>query len=926
MSSTADLAEYLLETAPEQEGWSIVESPHSAGRFNDLLQWASQMTIQDWLLECRVRKRYLGLVLLWLECEVARRHGSEGALWPVLSDKTVVPWESWVYSELFTGSKKPTPKHRDLLQYAAKRFSLRHTFEEEDGQNWYRLICLQIGFTQDDAKVRLASWLSGTPPFSVQRLMEAKDAGAQSFQLLWRSLRMFRLGNLSVDILKDRLASNSWVLPEWRDDLITAARRSSAQFMGAADFEATELGFFTAPNLNITADGRPFFTISLCNLGEIGLESAEYHLRTGHQILARLIRQPDGSYFSDAAEEIALPMQPTVELSIISLDEKIAAHDEAVLWNSIEEVTLYSSRTGKLIPAGERVRAGAGIFIITSEDVTVRPEPTESFELKMGYLLHRINQGWAGQLEALLDVDIVWSSSVVQRPPEQDRIFAEFTQTLDLRSAILADRDPPWELPIQLRIPKGWQFSRLLWRRADGFLVQLDQVPRHLTLVEADAVRPLVLRVRITDGIRYRTCPVSVRVPFVAVLKWDEKGTPHRHQADSILVLGKANRFTWSFNLPPNQGQTQNSREFSFAEGTRLLGRLKSRPSILPDLAGYGAPLHILEDPYQSDKVVMTVANCVIDGGLLGTIKWSESEGGYRINSGLTELSVDHCIHVWLSTDGEGSIVQQIPHAQLEPRAGGWLWPCGEGIRLHALALTFRRTCLGSWFNHASWSNAAVQNPPGSVQDAAALLRSWKAPILREDGGHFGKIADWVSRNWVQILPVWLAQGASQGLNVQEWDMDVRNQIIWFTVVGDILNAASPIPTAEEAEAFISVLAPNTHGENALGEAVWKLVDVCPLLTARLVRTYLAAHVAPANGRQFLTILRSLPDFTVTDAREEELGRIHGNRDGFWLHHTVPALATITAVRRQAMPRPYQILSKSRDYRNYALGRWLREI
>lgn len=928
MPTTRELAERLLQTAPEHLGWSLVESPNAAEGYAELRKWRRELTYQAWRDDLRSRKSQLGLVLLWLESEVVRRDGGDGVAWAVLSKLEKVPWDKRVYWELFNTAGQPTPLHRELLEDAARHFSLRHTFDEADGQNWYRLIYLQFGFTHDDAVQRLAPWLSGhTLPISVQKLLEASDSGAQGFQQLWRSLRMFRLGNLSRTTLETRLKSIPWVLPEWCGDLIKAAEKSSAQVMEMADLEAAEVRFFTTPRLGLSGLGVPFFTTSLCNLSDLGLESTDYQLKFGDKVLARLMRQIDGSYFSDSQEAITLPVQPTVALSIVSADGCVVAHDEAVLWDPLEEVSLYSGRTGVAIPPGESLRAGTEVLVIAASDIELRPEPSESYHLPLGYRLHRISPGWKGQIDALLDDDVVWTSSVATGAVSGSSagVSAWFIQALDLSDPQWAEVSPPWSLPIRFRIPPGWAFSSLRWRRGDGRHVELDQMPSSLTLTERDAVRPVVLRVRITAGSQHRTDVLKVSVPFVAVLKWTEDATPRQHPHGSNLLLGEARKLTWSFCMPSREGQVSDAREFSFVEGQRLLGRLKARRSKLPDLAGYGSRLCIVGDPYQSDHPFLTVADCVLDGGVVGSVRWSLEDNGFRIRSSFTELGKDHRVHVWYSLGKLRSVVAEIPQDQLARRDDGWFWGGGKGYHLHAVALTFRGSRLGAWFDHSSWSIELVKTPPTSVEAAAAMLRAWKAPILKEDGGHFQRISAWLSEHYVRILPVWLAQTSQQGVAGDMVEMPPRNEA-WNSTLNDLLTEALPMPDAETAGELVERLAPNDKGINALGSAMWTLVEICPILAAQVVKTYLEGFVANAHRQAFLGQLMALSDFADTQERAEELGRIHGNRDGFWLRQTVPNLAALRPQRANTIPRAYRLLTKSKDYRYYALGRWLREI
>lgn len=928
MPSTAELAEILHKSAPEHEGWSLVESPNSADRYEELQQWAAGMTYQTWSGDLHLRGRQLGLVLLWLESEAARRHGGEGTLWPILSNRTLVPWASRVHSELFTGAGHATQTHRDLLRKAAKDFALRHTFQEEEGQHWYRLIYLQFGFTHDDAVQRLAPWLSGQIlPISVQKLLEANDSGAQAFQQVWRSLRMFRLGNLNQAALEARLKNNPWVLPEWCNDLVAAAKKSSAQVLEVADLEAAELRFFTAPKLSWSESGQPFFTTNLCNLDELQLESADYHLKAGDHVLARLIRQPDRGYHSDAAETIALPIEPTVALSLVGDDGQIAAHDEAVLWNPMEEITLYSIRSGAMIQPGERLRAGAEIFLIASGDVAIRPTPASSIDLGLGYRLHRIAAGWNGQLEAILDDDVIWTSTVgAPAPPKGAAVVsAHFTQTLDLTANQWNKAIPPWSLPIQFRIPDGWNFTRLRWRRADGQLVELSEMPSHLTLTELDAVRTVVLRVRIASGLNRRTEVLRVPVPFVAAIRWTAEGNAHHHPPFRKLLLGEARRQTWSFSLPAGNAGPRDPRLCSFVEGRMLHGRLKTRPSTLPDLAGYGAPLRVLEDPYVNPTPVLEITPCVLDDGVIGAVTWLPEKNGFHIKSRFTTLGEDHRILVWHSAAKDKSVVKEIPCEELTAKDDGWFWQCDQNSRLHGVALEFRATRLGSWFDPHTWSDAAVNASLGEPCRTAAMLRAWKAPLLQNEGNHFKNIVAWLSANWVEVLPVWLAVSPQTGPDGIPWQMPQMN-IHWQATVNELVTASLPIPDEQSASEIVEALVPNATGANALGSALWMLADVCPILAARVSRIYLREFMKPAERQMFFNLMLACSDLSVSDERADEIGRIHGNRDGFWLQSTVPKLAALEKPTGVEIPRAYRLLSKSKDYRLYALGRWLREI
>jgi hypothetical protein len=207
----------------------------------------------------------------------------------------------------------------------------------------------------------------------------------------------------------------------------------------------------------------------------------------------------------------------------------------------------------------------------------------------------------------------------------------------------------------------------------------------------------------------------------------------------------------------------------------------------------------------------------------------------------------------------------------------------------------------------------------------AAMLRAWRAPLLQNEGNHFKNIVAWLSANWVEVLPVWLALDQQTGPDGMPWQMP-QMTIHWQATVNELLTASLPPPDEQRASDLVEALVPEASGANALGSALWMLADVCPILAARVARIYLNEFVTTADRQMFFNLMLACPDLSVSDERADEIGRIHGNRDGFWLQSTVPMLAALDKPTGVEIPRAYRLLSKSKDYRLYALGRWLREI
>jgi hypothetical protein len=144
--------------------------------------------------------------------------------------------------------------------------------------------------------------------------------------------------------------------------------------------------------------------------------------------------------------------------------------------------------------------------------------------------------------------------------------------------------------------------------------------------------------------------------------------------------------------------------------------------------------------------------------------------------------------------------------------------------------------------------------------------------------------------------------------------------------VSEFLFARLPVPNDKTANELVESLVPGMRGANAIGSAVWKLAEVCPILAARVARIYLKQFVTTAERLLFFQQFLAIPELSITDERAEEIARKHGNRDGFWLETTVPTLRAIEKNGIAAIPYAYRLLSKTMDYRLFALGRWLREI
>jgi hypothetical protein len=929
------LVDRLSSSKPSHSPWSLAQLGDSEIAHKDLHEWASNLSPFEFDDLSRQRPVYLGIILLWMHAEVLRRHGGDRKVWLVLSDRSIVPWREATWGRLYNGGGHLHQSHGNLLERAVQSFVLRHAFDEDDVKKWFQLIYLQFGFTHEDAKRRLSVWLSGqTPPVSVEKLLSASDDGAREFQRMWSKLRQFRLGNVSRRNMEAHLRSCCWVLPEWTDDLLKAASEAHVAW---GDVEETEdEAFFTAPRLVWDAQIPPSFQVEICGLeglpGDTDLE-----LRCGGTILRKLLRQSDGGLALDGDPMVILGsgtgLKPQMELRLVTGDGTLVRHGVVTLWNGDADVSLLRPSDGLLV-AEDQLNSGQSFLAITFQDLILIPSSHEQAPLGSGYVLHRYQANWNGVIQAKLDDMAVWSSAAFGTRPAplpMDVLEVRWEETLDFTQAV---NPSPWWTRIRIRVRDSeWTFVGMRWLRADGQLIKFKRPPEQLSLVEADAARPIQVRVVLKhQSGRLATVPVTLPPPIKGCLKWPENGRPQVQHGGKTMLAADAQRALWSFFLPTVEDAAGIPIEVepnacSFMEGDAVRGRSRSRAGILPAVAGYGAPAFISRDPYNSDERLLAVASRVIDGGVIGQVR-IEDKKVMVPRHGDFDLGQDHRLMVWFSTKDKPGTLEK-PH--ISATDSGWEFLLPEGHWLLGLALFYQGSRLGSWFDWQKWSGVMLKPGATPIAEMAALLRVWKAPLLQEqdDACHRAAVVNWLRREWQEVLPVWLATcGHLQGPEGETWPCPALADH-WKEAVQSLLIEASPRPESESCWAFVEKMAKGSACARAidqLGFTVMGVADVCPLLGARLLETALKAPVTGVTKTNCVWLLDQLRGaYIVTDKTADELASKHGGRDGVWLRSCIPSFHELSHSHR-TLPLAYRRLAMKSEFRKFAFGVWQQEI
>jgi hypothetical protein len=375
------------------EPWSIAELGLDTDDYSKLSAWATGLddqTVRRWLVDSWTFMSFpggisgspracIGLLLLALAAEVARRQAAEGTLWPHGrrdADGTR-RLRNDVDQELFDFSSQPTDAFKKAIEAAARTFELRNALDELNSQRYYLAVFLQLGFTVRDARLRLGHWLTGaTIPTAIDCLLDPSDTRyAPGFVRMWETLKNARAGNLPPGTVALQLTESPWVLREWIGELPGIVARPVD---GAADTPASsEAGFdaiLSEPELRWSPPEPPHFVCRLENLAAVGLVAPEYDLRACGRRLARISRAEDGSY--DATdEELTLPaVAPGMAAELVERGSgEVAATLTLTCFDPNETVAVFELPSGRRLKPDDRLKPTRDYALIFAPDLALDP-------------------------------------------------------------------------------------------------------------------------------------------------------------------------------------------------------------------------------------------------------------------------------------------------------------------------------------------------------------------------------------------------------------------------------------------------------------------------------------------------------------------------------------------------------------------------
>lgn len=783
----------------------------------------------------------IGLLLLLHATEIGRAEAQEGRLWSVMPTK----FSAATRRVLFVNGQ-PREGYKEAIERAAIRFKLRHVFGVLGVQYFYETIYLQFGFTKQGI-AKLPYWLSGQQPSEAIKMLldETGTLGSTSFQSLWRDLRDYRRNNITEQQLRHNLLLSPWVVHGWVDDVVRETRaKLNISILNISDLQGGDgsPAFLASPELRWDQSSDPYFECQIANLAIFDLSSERYEVRQGDQILATLLRQPDGSYVQPGYIKLDV-RHPQHVVQLVDEAGDIAASQSVSLWDGVEEVNVYAMPSGKRKADAWRdsLATHHPYCLLISNDLDVNP-PVPSFYVLTAAMrrLVYLPGGWPHDLKVTLNGQELWTPNLG-------------------RAQRLPAVEPPWAASVRVVIKGGWRvdLGHIVQPAVDGLdgtmkvnyvRIGSQHVPfqqqGQTVLLDSFQLTPQIA----TEGVVFAVGLErgSERTHIKRTLALDIRGVAKSSSDgwetvpnDCTLSVHEARNSIYRQFLPIAYRE-QHFDDLALFEGYTFTSRLRRAAHSLGTLAGYGAPLQILPNAFNVDRRILRVAASVVSTGVIRSVTGA-APGELRIHLlRVIEPGPEHAVLIW----PRGGAPKVVAAEEIEC-VGDALWVIhhhGLDARDAFVSVTYDGTCLGSW-----WPAEPGEGWPVSPKLIAGLIRWMHLPVL--------------SPTYRPVVKKLLRQHPAETLTAWLRDTHVAGSLVCGELDEAWLSAVRQIcwdwkPSSEESIKIVAALTPK--GEEPPVDAFTIMTRVNPVLARDVLRHWLTDDCTLARRTSAVNHLRSL--------------------------------------------------------------------
>ena len=885
-----------------------MELPLDADDWNWLSCWANSLrphTVSRWVGSYEsytgdsetTNKEAFGLLFLLFASECARRDAVGSMLWRYIQ-KSVGGKVRFALSDhaIFSGGH-PHSRVKEAVRSAAYRFGLRHHFGNGEDKQWFGTILLQCGFTRRGFQENGANWLAGHGhSLSVAALLDKQSPYyAATFGELWRVMQGYRKNNVPDKMCRDILPRCPWIIPEWIDDMLVAARRQETH--GVADDDTEPDDSFLSP-LRLCWDfaNAPEWVTNPINLAQFDLPASRYDLFVGNRSVATLLRQADGTLIplsSDVRLPLACITAPALNARLVGSDGVTVATQSLTIFDREEEIAVFDlSREGEPVgdPHNDCLSPNRRYAVIAAPDLVPQTPAVNALPLPGGFAkMHGFADGAVPTFD--LEEEPFWEPVYVQRPVPA--WLSSLVVTLHRHPA------NPGEMYLRVIPPRDGSVRRVAANReplvhdpgeGQGFsygpfvLPASPKVTATVVIEHGGQQRTVRRTLDLADA--EGTFPGAGMRRTEQGWEWLDPKKPARMDGAVTEPIRWIVPKDWEILRRRGDEEVPTVPKWCLMEGDRWVGTVGGRgakgrtPHPLPrSLGGFGLPLVVRPQAFNNaaqcaemTRPQLTIASYLFDTGCVSDFALLRSDTGERRLSVLlrhpVEPDADHAIIWWDATGMLHSLAPEVPET------GSSMWRVrlpGDLSEPVAVALTYKgRRIGGAWRD--SWHDLAF-GENSEPTEIAARLRFFKLPVCTAD------CRDAIQAYWkktpgasVHFLTTWLAgETEAAGLppnlshNAENgWDAAVR------CVFGDWK------PTAKQARSVMNALTDATHSDIArVHFTAERLLTVSPLLAARTVNALLARQTQATAFRNrvfrsLLGIKRTSSDADIA-ARKDEL-------------------------------------------------------
>lgn len=821
-------------------------------------------------------------LMLSIICK-ARRESTEGQIWPAV--RTGLNLSAQVSDLLFQSNGQPRVEVKTLIERTCRRLRLRHIFGQDGTQEWFGSIYLQFGFTQRGFVKMLPEWLMGyNQPNTIARLLDDPELKSLSFRKLWEALLSFRRGNAVEAVTRRIISESPWVLPDWTDELLVAAKKkphlSPASYRSSSG-EAGEAPrtFLSEPHLIVgsqLADAQ--WQIELAGLAEWDLKGTSFCvcLRCGESPTQEIYirKQADGT-FSNLMHTFEFPLtglrESLVSASITDQQGREVAAQDIHLFDPDADILAFSERgylDDGFVKRGPRT-SGA-YFILVRVGLNLFPQPADwhLFEV-MGYKLHRLSFEAGQKLQVLFeDGEELWSNLPQSSGPawtlsfneqlrcnlatiSKEQAFNPDVKYLKIEIAGLGQaklKTARWR-SIQLQIANDHCFegNGQNWGDLLGNAVQAlgnGRMPASIKVPKFEALlaQKLMLNLAINLGDHAFRTKVECHVLIPGIL---EKSCGKASFGEFFTTRNNEQLKRWRYTIiptPPTDEQLKRGFRWRLFEGDRFVSELREgSPQSLHDLGGYGQSLSIRLGQFNQEEKPTVLIGEVADRGL------------FQIRGDVNPfIGKDYTFDAWGTPEmgDEHSLFYGSIHERATTEAAGQRLVFADDKAMFApfpdqtcdyLVLAYAGVRLATWWrvphNGSSWSsNLAEIRDDVDARRAAFTIRWAKLPILSSH--HYHHVKEFFHRFPHIVLGQWLCYPKErkdgrriEGENTEAWHDAVRVIIQGYQIDHAQL-------TTEQKQKLIQCL-PSlpTDDENAKTLDTFQAVGTCdPVLMGRMIR------------------------------------------------------------------------------------------